>query len=225
MKVRVLNLYENHVIPDKGLQSGHGESFLIQSDELSLLFDVGWKGKRLINNLKILGINPDLIKKIVFSHGHMDHTHSLLTFLKARTSERRIEIIAHPSIKKPKTAKRKFLKFFTVRMPSKFVGFPKIPSKYEKKLIYTLSKDPTKISSNISTTGEIYNRSEKDGTSDSLLLKSNNKWIRDPLVDDLSLVLQSKDGLVLICGCCHAGLLNTCAHVSHISHKKKHTIV
>jgi 7,8-dihydropterin-6-yl-methyl-4-(beta-D-ribofuranosyl)aminobenzene 5'-phosphate synthase len=29
----------------------------------------------------------------------------------------------------------------------------------------------------------------------------------------MSLVLETPEGLVLICGCCHAGLLNTLAHV------------
>lgn len=42
----------------------------------------------------------------------------------------------------------------------------------------------------------------------------------DPVVDDLSLVLQGKDGLVLIMGCCHAGLLNTCAHATKLFNSK-----
>jgi 7,8-dihydropterin-6-yl-methyl-4-(beta-D-ribofuranosyl)aminobenzene 5'-phosphate synthase len=32
---------------------------------------------------------------------------------------------------------------------------------------------------------------------------------------DLSLVLQTSQGLVVVCGCCHAGLLNTLAHMRH----------
>jgi 7,8-dihydropterin-6-yl-methyl-4-(beta-D-ribofuranosyl)aminobenzene 5'-phosphate synthase len=38
-------------------------------------------------------------------------------------------------------------------------------------------------------------------------------WRPDPYADDLSLVLETEAGLVVICGCCHAGLLNTLAHV------------
>lgn len=46
------------------------------------------------------------------------------------------------------------------------------------------------------------------------------------MLDDLSLVLKTKKGLVLICGCCHAGLLNVLNLVS-INHKdeKIHAIL
>ena len=39
-------------------------------------------------------------------------------------------------------------------------------------------------------------------------------WTSDPYRDDLSLVLETGEGLVLLCGCCHAGLLSTMATVS-----------
>ena len=42
-----------------------------------------------------------------------------------------------------------------------------------------------------------------------MLQKQNGKWIKDKVMDDLSLVCDTDNGLVLICGCCHAGLLNT----------------
>jgi 7,8-dihydropterin-6-yl-methyl-4-(beta-D-ribofuranosyl)aminobenzene 5'-phosphate synthase len=32
----------------------------------------------------------------------------------------------------------------------------------------------------------------------------------------MSLVLQAREGLVVVCGCCHAGLLNTLAHVRRV---------
>ncbi len=38
----------------------------------------------------------------------------------------------------------------------------------------------------------------------------------DPYRDDMSLVLETSRGLVLLCGCCHAGLLNTLVHVERV---------
>ncbi len=45
---------------------------------------------------------------------------------------------------------------------------------------------------------------------------ANPAWSPDPYRDDLSLVLETGRGLALLCGCCHAGLLNTLAHVERV---------
>jgi 7,8-dihydropterin-6-yl-methyl-4-(beta-D-ribofuranosyl)aminobenzene 5'-phosphate synthase len=37
--------------------------------------------------------------------------------------------------------------------------------------------------------------------------------VPDPIPDDRSLVLQTEKGLVLLLGCCHAGLINTLYYV------------
>jgi 7,8-dihydropterin-6-yl-methyl-4-(beta-D-ribofuranosyl)aminobenzene 5'-phosphate synthase len=34
----------------------------------------------------------------------------------------------------------------------------------------------------------------------------------------MSMVIEAKEGLILVCGCCHAGLLNTMAHVRRVFH-------
>jgi 7,8-dihydropterin-6-yl-methyl-4-(beta-D-ribofuranosyl)aminobenzene 5'-phosphate synthase len=39
------------------------------------------------------------------------------------------------------------------------------------------------------------------------------RTLLDPYADDLSMVLQVRGGVFLLCGCCHAGLLNTIRHV------------
>ena len=38
-------------------------------------------------------------------------------------------------------------------------------------------------------------------------------WQAGPYRDDVSMVIETQEGLVVILGCCHAGLLNTLAHV------------
>jgi 7,8-dihydropterin-6-yl-methyl-4-(beta-D-ribofuranosyl)aminobenzene 5'-phosphate synthase len=44
-------------------------------------------------------------------------------------------------------------------------------------------------------------------------VREGNEWQPDPYRDDLSLVLRGDEGLVVLCGCCHAGLLNTLRHL------------
>ncbi|MBE9525289.1 MAG: hypothetical protein IMY76_09325, partial [Chloroflexi bacterium] len=54
-----------------------------------------------------------------------------------------------------------------------------------------------------------------EGRSAQHTIHNEEGWQPDPYRDDLSLVLKTSAGLVLICGCCHAGLLNTLLHVEN----------
>jgi len=68
-------------------------------------------------------------------------------------------------------------------------GFEKSREEYTNRVEVRLSDTPTEI------------------------FRDGGEWKPDPYRDDMSLVLKTQDGLVVVCGCCHAGLLNTLAHV------------
>jgi 7,8-dihydropterin-6-yl-methyl-4-(beta-D-ribofuranosyl)aminobenzene 5'-phosphate synthase len=210
MDVKITNIYNNEVLPGKGLRSGHGESFHIAMGDKQAFLDTGWKGKKLMHNMKKLGVNADDIDKLVLSHGHMDHTGGLKSFLKARRNQEPVQIVAHPSAMEPKSAKR-FL--FHISM-----GLPKLSKGLSKRAEFHLTKDSVEVLPNLATTGEIpiAERLEKPGIVTAAFHKVNGRREWDPVLDDLSLILQAKDGLVLMTGCCHAGLLNTCAHAKRL---------
>ena len=214
MDVKIVNIYNNRVLPEKGLKSGHGESFHIIVGDKEVLFDVGWKGGRLIHNMNRLGLNADRIDKLVFSHGHRDHTGGLPAFLKARTTATPISIIAHPSVLEPKSAR---ILIFHISL-----GLPKLSRELAEKVEFQLTKNPVEVLPKLSTTGEIpiTQRPEKPGVATGVFhrVDGQRKW--DPVIDDLSLILQAKDGLVIITGCCHAGLLNTCAKATQLFNDK-----
>ncbi|MEA3459809.1 MAG: MBL fold metallo-hydrolase, partial [Chloroflexota bacterium] len=76
-----------------------------------------------------------------------------------------------------------------------------------------LSAEPIEIAPRVWTTGEIAPRPEPEGRSTRHLVRADREWKPDPYKDDMALVLEAEESLVVICGCCHAGLLNTLAHV------------
>ena len=45
------------------------------------------------------------------------------------------------------------------------------------------------------------------------MVREGGRLVPDPLHDDQALVLRTKRGLVVVLGCCHAGLINTLEHV------------
>ncbi len=92
MEIKITNVYDNDALPGRGLKGGGGECFHFAVGDRQVLFDTGWRGGKLIHNMKKLGINPDGIEKLVLSHGHHDHTGGLRSFLKARTTENPLQI-------------------------------------------------------------------------------------------------------------------------------------
>lgn len=78
MKLTIV--YDNEIYKKGiGLKSDWGFSCLIETKDETILFDTGAKAKILLNNMKILGIDPCIINKIVISHEHWDHNGGLET--------------------------------------------------------------------------------------------------------------------------------------------------
>lgn len=221
METRIINVYNNDALPHKDLKSAWGESFHITAGDSQILFDVGWKGDILKHNMKKLGIKPDEIDTLVFSHAHMDHTGGLPTFLKSRDVSTPLTILGHPAVKGPKG-------FWGGTGGGAWYypgGLPNLPKQLRERYLFELTKKPAIVAPNLSTTGEITERPEKPGTLRWALHKTPERWEWDPILDDLSLILQTKNGMVLITGCCHAGLLNVCKKATALFNDRIRAII
>ena len=76
--MKLIIIYDNKVYQRGiGLQSDWGFACLIESKYDTILFDTGANGEILLNNMKKMDIDPSVIKKIVISHDHGDHTGGL----------------------------------------------------------------------------------------------------------------------------------------------------
>lgn len=78
MKLQIL--YNNNT--QKGFKAGWGFSCCIKLNKEKILFDTGWNGNILLYNMKLMGINPEEITKIILSHSHWDHIGGLNHLLK-----------------------------------------------------------------------------------------------------------------------------------------------
>jgi 7,8-dihydropterin-6-yl-methyl-4-(beta-D-ribofuranosyl)aminobenzene 5'-phosphate synthase len=209
MKARAVVLYNNKAPPESEFKGSNGLSWFIELEDQNIMLDVGYKGSILIHNMEQLGLHPDDIDTLILSHAHIDHTGALTEFLEARSPSKTLKIIAHPSILEPKRAFRLLN-----------IGLPNLDESLKKRTNLQLTSAPYAINPFVFTTGEIFDRTEKDGTGWVMQHFSNDTWTVDPILDDLSLVLSTKEGMITICGCCHAGLINTCNHVSSMVQSK-----
>ena len=65
-------VYDNYSADDR-LTTDWGFSCLIEGLEKTVLFDTGTQGDILMNNMRILEIDPNRIEAVVLSHFHRDH--------------------------------------------------------------------------------------------------------------------------------------------------------
>jgi len=183
-------------------RSEHGLSLWIDTPDGSLLYDTGQSADVLTHNLRLLGLDKDFLSALAFSHAHYDHTGGLEALAPFPEG---LEIYALPDLFRQRYSKRK----------GKYeqVGLQDAQTNLLSQVDLHAMEEPQPIFPHLWTTGVIKDRSEPEGRSSHHFIKAEDGWQPDRYLDDMSLVLQTQKGLILICGCCHAGLLNTLAHV------------
>lgn len=226
MKVKVTCVYNNFALPDTDFKADYGNATVFEVDDQIIMYDTGNNGEILMHNLKCANIDPNALNTLILSHGHNDHTRGLAKLLGSRTTRDKLKIIAHPLLKEKKKASAIASLLFYILYRETEIGFPKLSNDLENKVEFDYHTEPYQITSYLSTVGEIRKREEPDGSSSMMVHRVDGKWKKDFLYDDLSLALKTKKGLVLICGCCHAGILNTCTKLMETNPGEKiHAII
>lgn len=204
MSVRITILCENSVGPISGTLGEHGFAALIEpSQGAPILFDTG-AGATLLHNA--CRMNKDLRQAcaVVISHGHYDHAGGLLPLLQASGPK---HVFAHPGI---------FAARFRVKDngQSTPIGIPQDRTVLEAAgARFDLSDEFRQIAAGMYLTGEIP-RTTAFETGDQGLYRDGEGREVDITPDDQSLVLETQKGLVVLLGCCHAGLVNTLDHIA-----------
>lgn len=196
-------LVDNTVLRGSSLWGEHGVSFLIETTARRVLFDFGQSGEVLAHNADEMNIDLGQVDALVLSHAHNDHTGGLERFFSL--TRHKVPLFANPDL---------FRERYSVKEhKSRSIGLKLSYDQLAQRVDLRLSAEPVQVVEGVWTSGEIRDRTEFQGSSPNLFVKENGDWLPDPYLDDLSLVLETDSGLVLVCGCCHAGLLNTLAHI------------
>jgi 7,8-dihydropterin-6-yl-methyl-4-(beta-D-ribofuranosyl)aminobenzene 5'-phosphate synthase len=196
-------IVDNTVLRRSALWGEHGVAFWIETPDGNLLFDTGQSGDVLVHNAKLMDIDFERCDALALSHAHYDHTGGLERFFSL--SQPGIPLYGSPGV---------FRERYSIRDGKPHsIGLRMSPSNLVERTTSHLSAEPVEIIPAVWTTGEIGNRFSFEGRSTNHYIRVGETWRPDPYQDDLSLVLQTSQGLVVVCGCCHAGLLNTLAHI------------
>ena len=219
MSLQITVLCENTVGPSLTAIGEHGFSAFIETNNCNYLFDTG-QGYSILHNAKCLKKDLNSIKNILLSHGHYDHTGGLLSVLKLKN---RLKINAHPHVFSKKYAILKA----NGKETKRYIGIKCKKEYLEKHGAKFIFNSPfTEVGAGIYLTGEVPRTTDFEKGDTRLLVEDNGSLVPDPLLDDQSLILKTKSGLVIILGCAHSGLINTMHHIiRNLEGEKIHTII
>lgn len=175
------------------LFSEHGFSVLIERrGEEALLFDTG-SSDVFIKNAEILGKDLTKVKNIVISHGHYDHAGGLKYLAK---SDKKYKVYLRREALLPKYSGDRFTG----------IDWGSIENDFD---FVFIEKDIEEIKKGIYIFGPSPLRSELNSIDPNFyVINEKGEKVRDEFEDELSLVIDEGNGIILITGCAHRGIIN-----------------
>jgi len=210
MSCRITILCDNAVGPLAGTLGEHGFAALVEpAGGEPLLFDTG-QGLTLLHNAKRMGRDLAAVNRVVISHGHYDHTGGLLPLLQEHGVK---TIFADERIFTP----RYRLKDNGACYP---IGMPFTRTELELSgAIFDLSADFREVAPGMFLTGAVPRVTAFEKGDQGLYCDCSGQE-PDMTPDDQSLLLETGKGLVVLLGCCHAGLVNTLEHIALLTGRR-----
>jgi 7,8-dihydropterin-6-yl-methyl-4-(beta-D-ribofuranosyl)aminobenzene 5'-phosphate synthase len=202
MKVKATIVCENCVFHLPGAVAEHGLSIFMETDRGNYLLDTG-QGKAIVNNALVLGLDLRTIKGIIMSHHHWDHTGGLGPVLDLKGA---VDIYAHPDF---------FKESYNIGGEKvRYIGVPyPRPLLEGKGATFKFSNEFRQIEPGMWLTGEVPRRTDYERGDKNQVVKSNEGYVNDNLLDDQSVVIETEKGLFIILGCCHSGIINTLSYI------------
>ena len=195
-----LTLLIENALPE-GLISEHGLSILVEHGCTKFIFDCGHTGAAW-RNAKLLSVDLSEIKFVALSHSHYDHAGGFPSLLDFAPIEKLYTGENFWQEKFSRTEDGDF-KYRGCGFDEKFLA--------SRGVEQIICRDVTELAENIWLVGNIKRRYEFETIPDKFV--RGEKKIPDDFSDEIVLVLRGDDGLTVVTGCAHRGILNIVADV------------
>ncbi len=201
MKIKVLA--DNNTIIDRYFLGEPGLSFLLETDGEKMLFDMGYSDVFIKNAFK-MGETLRDIDKVVFSHGHMDHTWGLDPY---------IRILSECETEKLEYTRPSLVAHEELFLTRRFETFNEIGSlvsedKAARHFDMELTNKPVKLTDKLWFLGEIERKHDFEGKMAIGEVLRDGAWEPDLVTDDTAMAYEADGGIVVVTGCSHAGICN-----------------
>jgi 7,8-dihydropterin-6-yl-methyl-4-(beta-D-ribofuranosyl)aminobenzene 5'-phosphate synthase len=210
MTFRITILCDNSVGSLSGTLGEHGFAALVEPSEgAPLLFDTG-QGMTLQHNARRMNRDLTSVKQVAISHGHFDHCGGLKPLLEECGAK---QVHCHPSAFRPRFRVKDTGECYPISFPVSREDLEGLGA------TFNFSKDFCTIAPGIHLTGEVPRVTDFETGDQGLYCDCTGQEL-DTTPDDQSLVLETDKGLVLLLGCCHAGVVNTVEHVAYMTGRR-----
>ncbi len=195
-KVKITILSDNCGLAGYAVE--HGFSLWIEIDKRHILFDTGNDGTVLTGNAAIAGVCLADADVLVLSHGHYDHSGGIPQFIELAPV---VDIYAHPGIRRRR---------YSIREGAKAISMPAASAAALERLpnenLHWVT-GPVQLSENLLLSGPVPRETSYEDTGGPFFLDSAGLQA-DPITDDMMMVARVKDGIVVLTGCSHSGIIN-----------------
>jgi 7,8-dihydropterin-6-yl-methyl-4-(beta-D-ribofuranosyl)aminobenzene 5'-phosphate synthase len=181
-----------------------GFSALIETEGHRILFDTGARPETVLRNASELKIDLAGVTDVILSHHHGDHTGGLVTLRRelARRNPaalKRAYVGAGIFLGRPDRDGRETNEALAARAEYEALGGS-----------FVVVERPLELFPGAWLTGPIpRTHPERNWTLKRTIRQPDGRLVEDNVPEDMSLVLDTDKGLVLISGCGHAGIINT----------------
>lgn len=188
-----------------------GFAALVEADGRRILFDTGAKTDVVLKNTQTLKLDLTNVPDVVLSHWHNDHVGGFLT-LRRSVLGRAPAALARTHVAEGIFASRLFGPANVERNP-----MIQIKSEYEQtRGEFVVHAKAAQLQPGVWLTGPVPRRHAERNWSGSAKMKIAGGTVEDTVPDDMSLVIDTEQGLVIVTGCGHAGVVNIIDHARTI---------
>ena len=209
MSLKITTLIENMPDKEEKLAFEHGFSVLIETEDTKFLFDTGQTGA-FVKNAKDLGINLADIDMVILSHGHYDHTGGVPALLEVL--KKRIPFYIGKEFFLPKY---KLLEDGSYKYNGNPFERELLGQKENLVKLHFVEDGVTWLTENIVLLKGFDSVTEYEEINPKFFVKTEDSYVQDSFPDEIVLGVLTEEGLVLIVGCSHVGIVNILEHVKN----------
>lgn len=195
--ITIKTIMDNLPSEQKSLKAEHGLSFYVKTEQVTILFDFG-AGISTFENLEKMNVALNQITYAVGSHGHYDHAGGY-------------PLLAEFGLVCPLVTGKGFFdeKYAKSKGKVTYLGTGFSETLLEQHSVRHLEcEGMLKLAEGCYLIGAFELTHEFETIPERFVIRRNDRLRQDDFGDEICLVLDTDEGLVVIAGCSHPGILN-----------------